>query len=175
MRSERSEVRKIQQPSTKRHNGKLTVTAMNWAGYLLVAPLWIGILLSQAPVPPAALDEAAAAFEQGRADEADQKLNAVLKSHPADLRALLLKAAVLDSLERWGEAEGYYQRALKQAPHSAQALNNAANHYLASGDRSRARQLFLKAVANDPHHVNANLQLAQMSVEEKTAPRLWVT
>lgn len=143
------------------------MTAMNWAGYLLVAPLWIGILLSQAPDPPAALDEAAAAFEQGRTDEADQKLNSVLNSHPTDLRALLLKGAVLDSLERWGEAESYYQRALKLAPHSAQALNNAANHYLASGDRSRARQLFLKAVANDPHHANANLQLAQMSVEEK--------
>ena len=41
------------------------------------------------------------------------------------------------------------------------------NHYLASGDRQRARELYLKAIAADPHHVNANLQLAQMSVEER--------
>ena len=79
-----------------------------------------------------------------------------LKPHPSDLRALLLKGAVLDSLERWGEAESYYQRALRLAPHSAQALNNAANHYLASGDRRRARAFYLKAVAVDPHHANAN-------------------
>ena len=140
---------------------------MNWAGCAVVAPLWFGMLLSQQPAPPAALDEAAAAFEQGRADEADQKLNSFLKSHPADLRALLLKGAILDSLERWGEAEGYYQRALKLAPNSAQALNNVANHYLASGDRVSARQFYLKAIAVDPHHVNANLQLAQMSVQDK--------
>jgi tetratricopeptide (TPR) repeat protein len=139
---------------------------MNWARYALVAPLWIGMLLSQQPDPPAALDEAAAAFEQGRTDEADQKLNSVLKSHPTDLRALLLKGAVLDSLKRWGEAESYYQRALKLAPHSAQALNNVANHYLASGDRGRAREFYLQAVALDPHHPNANLQLAQMSLED---------
>ena len=139
---------------------------MNWAGYLLAALLCIGILLSQAPDSPAALDEAATAFEQGRTDEADQKLNSVLKSHPTDLQALLLKGAVLDSLERWSEAGSYYQRALKLAPHSAQALNNVANHYLASGDRGRARDFFLRAVAIDPHHPNANLQLAQMSLED---------
>jgi tetratricopeptide (TPR) repeat protein len=139
---------------------------MDWAGYVLVAPLWIGMLLAQQPAPPAVLDEAAAAFEHGRADEADQKVNSFLKSHPTDLRALLLKGAVLDSLDRWAEAESYYQRALKLAPHSAQALNNAANHYLASGDRSRAREFYLKAVAVDPHHANANLQLAEMSVED---------
>jgi tetratricopeptide (TPR) repeat protein len=83
------------------------------------------------------------------------------------LRALVLKAAVLDALDRRAEAESYYQRALKLAPGSAQVLNNAANHYLAGGDRRRARELYLKAIAADPHHVNANLQLAEMSVEDK--------
>jgi tetratricopeptide (TPR) repeat protein len=140
---------------------------MDCAGYVLVAPLWIGMLMGQQLAPPAVLDEAAAAFEQGRADEADQKLNSFLKGHPTDLRALLLKGAVLDSRERWAEAESYYQRALKLAPHSPQALNNAANHYLASGDRGRAREFYVKAVAVDPHHANANLQLAQMSVEDQ--------
>jgi tetratricopeptide (TPR) repeat protein len=140
---------------------------MDCAGYVLVAPLWIGMLLGQQLAPPAVLDEAAAAFEQGRADEAEQKVNSFLKSHPTDLRALLLKAAVLDSRERWAEAESYYQRALKLAPHSPQALNNAANHYLASGDRGRAREFFIKTVAINPQHTNANLQLAQMSVEDQ--------
>lgn len=131
---------------------------------LILALSAVGVLLGQqAP----SLDEAAADFEQGRAAEAGEKLNAILKSHPDDLRALVLKGAVLDSLQRYSEAEKYYQRALKLAPGSAQVLNNAANHYLASGDRRRARELYLKAVAIDPHHVNANLQLAQMSVDDK--------
>jgi len=92
---------------------------------------------------------------------------AVLPAQPEDLRALLLKAAALDSQHRYSEAEAYYQRALKAAPDSPQVLNNAANHYLASGDRTKARMLYLQAIAVDPHHTNAILQLAQMSVEDK--------
>jgi len=135
---------------------------------VLLAPVWVGVLLCQQSTPQTALDEATAALEQGRAAEADQKLDSFLKGHPEDLRALILKGAVLDSLERWGEAESYYQHALRRAPGSVQVLNNVANHYLAAGDHTRAREFYLKAVAIDPHHANANVQLAQMSVEEKT-------
>jgi Flp pilus assembly protein TadD len=117
--------------------------------------------------PGPALDEAAAAFEQGKTDEAEQKLRPVLEKHPSNLRALLLTGAVLDAGGRFSEADEYYQRALKIAPGSAQLLNNAANHYMASGNRSRAREFFLNAVAIDAQHPNANLQLARMSVEEK--------
>jgi Tfp pilus assembly protein PilF len=134
---------------------------------LVLALTPISVVLGQTDRALAALDEAAADFEQGRTAEAGQKLDAILKDHPLELRVLVLKAAVLDSLDRHAEAESYYQRALKLAPGSAQVLNNAANHYLASGDRQRARELYLKAIAADPQHVNANLQLAQMSVEEK--------
>ena len=124
-------------------------------------------LVAQQPSPELALDEAARAFEQGKTTEAEQKLRPVLEKHPSDLRALLLEGAVLDSTGRYSEAEGYYRRALKIAPASAQLLNNLANHYLASGNRSQAREFYLKAVAIDSEHPNANLQLARMSVEEK--------
>jgi tetratricopeptide (TPR) repeat protein len=84
-----------------------------------------------------------------------------------DLRALMVKGASLDAEQRYGEAEAYYQRALKLAPDSAQVLNNVANHYLASGDRDRARKFYIRAIAIDSNHANANLQLAQMSVDDK--------
>src|SRR5260370_11180141 len=74
---------------------------------------------------------------------------------------------VLDSWQRYQEAETYYGRALKIAPDSARVLNNVANHYLTSRNRARARELYLKTIAIDPRHANANLQLAQMSVEDK--------
>lgn len=143
--------------------GTSAVCRMKSAGKLILVLACTGIFAGQQSV----LDEAANAFEHGRAAEAGQKLDGFLKDHPADLRALLLKGAVLDSLQRYAEAEPYYQRAQKVAPGSVQVLNNAANHYLASGDRKRARELYLKAVSTEPRHVNANLQLAQMSVDEK--------
>jgi len=113
------------------------------------------------------LEDAAVDFQEGRVAEAGRKLDAFLKTHPDDVQALTLEGAVLDSVQRYSEAEKYHQRALKLAPGSAQALNNAGNHYLASGDRRRARDLFLKAVGADPSHINANLQLAQMDLDDK--------
>ena len=122
---------------------------------------------AQQPTTQVALDEAAAAFEQGRPAEAGQKLESILKTHPTELRALILEGAVLDSQQRYREAESYYQRALKLAPGSVQVLNNAGNHYLSSGNRIQARECYLRVVAIDPRHPNANLQLAQMSVDGK--------
>jgi tetratricopeptide (TPR) repeat protein len=152
----------------------LAVFHLSSACKVFLAPLWIGVLSSQQPAPQTALDEATSALKQGRAAEADQKLDSFLKSHPEDLRALILKGAVLDSLERWGEAESYYQHALRRAPGSVRVLNNVANHYLAAGDHARAREFYLKALTIDPHHANANLQLAQMSVEERAGGQAFV-
>lgn len=133
-----------------------------FAASLITLGSFVTLRAQQDPV-----DQAAADFEQGRAADAAQKLDVFLKDHPADLRALILKGAALDSLQRYDDAEPFYQRALKIAPGSAQVSNNAANHYLARGDRRRARELFLRTLTIDPAHVNANLQLAQMSVDDK--------
>jgi len=133
---------------------------------LAFACLFGNALLAQPAAEPA-LDAAAAAYQQGRIAEAGKILGLILKNHPNDAGALVLMGAVLDAGQRFADAEAYYSRALRIAPASPQVLNNAGNHYLAAGDRSRAREFYLKTVAIDPHHVNANLQLAQMSVDEK--------
>jgi tetratricopeptide (TPR) repeat protein len=125
------------------------------------------VFLTQQIASPDSLDDAAHAFQQGDSASAEQKLRAVLKSDPGNLRALVLMGAVLDSQRKFGEAETCYQSALRIAPHSAQVLNNAGNHYLDSGKQNLASQYYLKTIAVDPHHINANLQLAQMNVAEK--------
>jgi tetratricopeptide (TPR) repeat protein len=147
---------------------ELTVPGRNRLRKLTITVSFLGsILLFAQPEPQRAIDEAAQGFREGNTLEAKQKLHSVLEANPSDLRALVLMGAVLDAEQRYSEAEMYYQRALILAPDSAQLLNNVANHYLASGARSRARAFYLKAVAADPQQPNANLQLARMSVEEK--------
>jgi tetratricopeptide (TPR) repeat protein len=113
------------------------------------------------------LDQAVAAYQAGRTGDAERILTGYLEKHPNDTSAVVLMGAVLDAAQKYKASEGYYRRALELAPKSAQVLNNAANHYLAAGDRARARELFFKTVAVDPQHGNANLQLAQMSVEDR--------
>ncbi len=134
-------------------------------GFRLVtalACLAASALLAQTP-----LDSAAAAYQEGRMAEAEQILREALKNHPNEPLALAMLGAVLDSGERYDEAEQYYVRALGITPVSAQVFNNAGNHYFARGNRTRARELYLEAIHVDPDHVNANLQLAQLSLEDK--------
>ena len=104
-------------------------------------------------------------FQNGRAVEAENTLRSVLQSHPQDLQAMSLIAVILDSERRYSEAEKFYIRALKIAPRSAAILNNLGNHYIAVNDLKKAQESFQAVLAVDPHHANANLQMAQMSVQ----------
>jgi len=76
-------------------------------------------------------------------------------------------AVILDSQRKYSEAGEFYRRALQIAPRSTPLLNNLGNHYLATGNPKQAEESFRRVVAIDPHHANANLQLAEMSVERK--------
>ena len=151
----------------KRDNRKTIVGRKGTLKRLGIAVTFVGGMVVFAQQAAPALDEAATAYEQGRTAEAKQKLELVLKKRPGDPGALVLMGVVLDSEQRYQEAESYYQRALRIAPDSASVLNNGANHYLAVGNRNRARDLYLRAIAIDPRHVNANLQLAEMSVKDR--------
>jgi len=46
-------------------------------------------------------------------------------------------------------------------------LNNAGNHYVTCGNPSKARELFERLRVRVPGHLNANLQLARLAVEQK--------
>jgi tetratricopeptide (TPR) repeat protein len=129
--------------------------------------LLLGSTLAAKQATEPLLNQAAAAYQAGKPGEAERALETILEKQPRDVGALVLMGIVLDAQSQYQNAESYYQRALKIAPASPQVLNNFANHYISSGDRNRARDLYLKTVAVDPHHANANLQLAQMSVEDK--------
>jgi tetratricopeptide (TPR) repeat protein len=134
---------------------------------LTVSILVGSVLLAQPPSAQTSLDQASTAYRQGKTAEAAQILEAILKNHPSEPGALVLMGVVLDAQQRYVDAETYYQRVLKVAPGAPQVLNNAANHFLAAGNRNRARELYLKTIAIESGHVNANLQLAQMSVDDK--------
>jgi tetratricopeptide (TPR) repeat protein len=130
---------------------------------LLAAPA----LLAQDQISPALYDQVTASFQQGKLSEAEHALRSALRNHPREARALSLLGVILDSQKRYEEAERCYTQALEIAPSSAALQNNLGNHYLARGMPDRARVAFLRVVALEPRHPNANLQLAQMSVAKK--------
>ena len=108
-----------------------------------------------------------AAIEQGRLPEAEKALRGILQTSPENLHALSLLGVVLDSQQRYKEAEAAYLKAVRLAPDSASLLNNLGNHYLAMGDAESAYNTFKRVLVLDPVHVNANLQRAQLALDRK--------
>ncbi len=106
-------------------------------------------------------------LSRGKPAAAERALTPILRDHPDDLRALVLMGVALDQQQRYAQAEPYYRRALALAPREPAVLNNAANHWLAAGNTVLAKQTFLKVIAADPRHANANLQLARLEVADK--------
>jgi tetratricopeptide (TPR) repeat protein len=145
---------------------RLTLLALVLLHALSVAPI-----PAQEEVPASVYEQALSALKSGQAGEAERALAGALGKHPRDARALGLMGVILDAEQRFDLAERYYNQALEVDPRSASLLNNLGNHYLARGDGERARAAFLRVVAIDPGHSNANLHLAQMSIAEKKGAR----
>lgn len=118
-------------------------------------------------VPSSVLHQIAAEFQQGNVTEAEQAARAALQKAPRDPAALSLLGVILDAQKRYGEADTAYQQALAAAPGSPGILNNLGNHYMAQGKTDQARAAFLRVVAVESRHPNANLQLAQISVDAR--------
>ena len=112
----------------------------------------------------AVYQKAAAAIRAENFPEAEQILQQILQEHPHEVFALSLMGVVLDAQKRFDEAEGFYMRAIRLNPRAASVLNNLGNHYLQRGDRVKAQAAFLRVLAVDPRHPNANRQLAEVSV-----------
>ncbi|HVN77540.1 MAG TPA: tetratricopeptide repeat protein [Terriglobia bacterium] len=143
-------------------------SAMRYLCQLTAVLLLISVPLeAQTGIPPSIYEQITTAFKAGEYQKAEQQLKQILENHPRDVRAMSLLGAVLDSQKKYEEAETVYQQALKLAPGSASLNNNVGNHFLARGMTDQARSAFLRVIAAEPRHVNANLQLADLSVKKK--------
>ena len=116
---------------------------------------------------PAIRGGALAALQRGDFAAAEQVLRPEVKARPGDSGALTLLGVALDSQKKYKEAEEMHRRAAAGAPNSPDVLNNYANHLLGTGDAAGARKLYLRVVALDPVHRNANVQLIRLALKNK--------
>jgi tetratricopeptide (TPR) repeat protein len=112
------------------------------------------------------LGDAIAAMQHGDFTSAEQILHDLLRAHPADAPALEVLGVVLDQEKKYDEADRVYHRALGLG-RSSGLLNNYGNHLLATGKVKEARRAFLGVLALDPSHINAEIQLAHIALQQK--------
>ena len=138
-----------------------------WTLRVVPALFCLAIPLASQSSPADLKTRAMAAYRERRMGEAEQALRTLIEKTPRDAGALGFLAIVLDNQARYPEAERYYKEALAIEPRSVSLLNNFGNHYAAAGDKDQARRQFLRVLALNPGHANANLQLARIAVERK--------
>lgn len=114
-----------------------------------------------------AIREALAALQRGDFAAAERTLRPEVKARPNDGGALTLLGVALDNQKKFQEANQVHRRASASAPNSPDVWNNYANHLLATGDEEGARKLYLRVVALDQAHYNANVQLARLALKGK--------
>src|ERR1019366_2244534 len=129
----------------------------------ILLALAIGFAADDGP----AIREALAALQRGDFAAAERTLRPEVKARPNDGASLTLLGVALDNQKKFTEADDMHRRAAASAPNSPDVWNNYANHQLGTGDEEGARKLYLRVVALDPAHYNANVQLTRLALKGK--------
>jgi tetratricopeptide (TPR) repeat protein len=150
---------------SRRGTQKARASALPLLALLIASPPSCFPQLSAVPY-----DQVEALFHEGKFPQAEHVLRAALAEHPRDARLLDWLGITLDQEHEYSEAERYYLTAVRFSPNTPAILNNLGNHYLAEGKPVPAWKTFLRVVALHPDSVNANLQLARISLASSHAP-----
>ncbi|HEY6269360.1 MAG TPA: tetratricopeptide repeat protein [Candidatus Acidoferrum sp.] len=101
-------------------------------------------------------------IQQGKLQEAEQRLHRYLGKSPHSAKANNLLGAVLLRQGHFAEAEGALQKAIDAAPSLLEARLNLGDAYLAEGKLDSALTAYEGAAKIAPHDVRADLALAKL-------------
>jgi tetratricopeptide (TPR) repeat protein len=82
----------------------------------------------------------------------EKKLEAWLSDHPYDAEVLFTLGLMGKREGRYGQAEEWYKKSLRQAPQFGEALSNLGNVYLAKRQIDMATASYQQAADIDPNH-----------------------
>jgi len=122
----------------------------------------LGAALSAASPAERAYREGKAELAAGRTGLAIVAFENALANDPGSVQALNALGAAYDGLRRYDVAQGFYRRALKLEPDSADIVNNMAVSLRLAGDPDASRW-FARAARLDPKNavIGANVGLAE--------------
>jgi tetratricopeptide (TPR) repeat protein len=106
---------------------------------------------------------AAVDYQQGRAAEAHNALDEVLKREPNNRAAFLLKGQLLSVEKKLDAALGFLKQAVTADPSRSAEPNIAiARIYVSKGQLENAQDIYKDVLTRDPRSVTAQLGLAQL-------------
>jgi tetratricopeptide (TPR) repeat protein len=122
-----------------------------------------------------AMEEAEAAFSQGKFDDAFKKYQKALGLDPNLYEAALFSGDVLMQKEKFSEAEGWYQRAIKINPNRETAYRYSATPLMKQGKFDEARDRYVEAFITEPYSkfaLNGIVQWAKITNTKLAHPEI---
>ena len=105
------------------------------------------------------------ALAEGRYDDSIAALQPVLKKHPSDLEALLVRGRIHLAKQETAEAIATFQRVVQVEPRLAAGHYNLALAQLQAGNAQQAKAELTAALAASPQFVDARLMLATLNIQ----------
>jgi len=117
--------------------------------------------------------KASMAFQEGKTEEANQQVDALLKKHPEEPQVVELKALLLKSQGEWEDSKKLYLKLIKKA----QALKNEkkiplyafelGNLFFSLGDLDRAHRYLRTSVKGNFNVAASEFLLGKIDLEQK--------
>ena len=106
------------------------------------------------------VNQAIAAHQEGKLEEAEQLYCSILENHPTNLIIRNNLGVLLYSLNRLDEAEASYRKAIELKPNYAEANHNLGTTQQSLGKLDEAEASYRKAIELKPDYVEALYNLA---------------
>lgn len=154
----------------QRHSHDLAGNALRARGRTKVFPyacfalavLLSGKITNAQTAAGAELNSISTLVQQGKLDEAEQRLDRYLMKLPGSSKANNLLGTVYLRQGHFAQAEAVLQKAIAAAPAMIDARVNLGDAYLADGKVEQAQAAYQGAVKIAPHDAAANLALAKL-------------
>jgi tetratricopeptide (TPR) repeat protein len=120
------------------------------------------VCVAAAAAASPALDEAQALIDQGRLENALERLERQVSSAPQDAEARFMRGLVLVRLNRHDDAAKVFTALTRDFPQLPEPYNNLAVIYAQQGDYDKARQALEAALASHPSYSVAHENLGDI-------------
>ncbi len=115
---------------------------------------------------PGGMEEAVAALQAGRLDDAGRLLGQLQRRAPDDVRLMHLIGTLALQRNRPAEAVAQFERAVAALPAEPGFHGLLGNACRAAGRTDRAREAYRAVLAIDPHSVPAMINLGNLALEQ---------
>ena len=135
----------------------------SWVKFAAIASaLWVAFAVPQAAASTSAVMEVHQLLEQGKTQDAAQRIQSHLKTNAGDVQMRFMQGVVAAELQKYDQAIQIFTALTKEYPGLPEPYNNLAVLYAARGEDRKAAQVLEQAIGTNPSYATAHENLGDL-------------